>query len=486
MRFCINCGQQAVNNEKFCQNCGVQLPLIENEKVPQPTTSSSSQNQISTIKPEQNEQQRKSDHGVPPKEKKPLSLGKKIGIISVIVLLVLIVGAHLYIQTMVDPTRQYEGIVKHFEDENAEEFTNSFVFSKNTYVNAKAFYEYVDENDWLLDDLEVAVKEAKKEGKAEISNDFGEELITIRTEPYLFFYKKFTFKVSSVDVVAYNYWPNFEVNLKIGEDEAVALDKEKVNVGSYAPGIYDSTISYKDDYFKSELKEQVNIEGNEDNEYIIDVDLSANVVYLSSDIEDATVFVNGENTGKTASEIELIAAPLDGSVEIYAESTSDTGESVQSETLYLTPYDTHIIFAGVQEEIAKQDFYDWYANEAASMFESFRYDYMYAVNYGDFSYVEDYFIDDSQLKKDYEKFVVEHDDFGDYYYNFISNSVLDVQSLTSNSLTLDSSEIFEFYSEDDGTWNYDREKRYTFELVDGELKIANIADIKEVSKTKLD
>ncbi|MCP1144215.1 hypothetical protein [Lysinibacillus endophyticus] len=47
-------------------------------------------------------------------------------------------------------------------------------------------------------------------------------------------------------------------------------------------------------------------------------------------------------------------------------------------------------------------------------------------------------------------------------------------------------QIFKFYSLDEGTWHYEREKRYVFQLVDGVLKIANIEDTKTVSKTKLD
>lgn len=291
------------------------------------------------------------------------------------------------------------------------------------------------------------------------------------------------FEIVPVEVNAYNYNPNYQMELKIGGDDKVKLNDDEVKVGLFAPGNYKYTLHYKDEYFEDELTEEIYLEGDE---YNLTFDLSDQLVYLTSDIEDATIFINGKSTGKTASEIELIAAPLDGSVEIYAEATNDKGETIHSETLYLSEYDTHLYFAEVQEQYAIQDFYDYYSWDAEQLFYNFRWDYEYAVNSADFSYVKDYFIEGSQLKKDYEEFVVDHEDLGFYYYYFISNDVIDVQPLSANSLTLDSLETFEFTSEEDGTWYYEREKRYTLEYVDGMLRIASIEDIKEVNKTKIE
>lgn len=470
-QICSNCGRVSLKPSRFCLECGTPL-----QEVPQ-TQSMNTVNQ---------EQHKRSQPVQPPKEKKPMSRGKKIGIASVIVLIALLIGAHLYIQNMLDPKGQLEKITKHFEDKDEKEFMNSFIFPDDAYVEEKAFYKYIKENDYLLDDLEDAVKEVKKDGKAEVYNSFDEKVIRLREKSYLFFYKKVTFEVLPVDVLANNYWSNQDVSIQIGKHEAVKLSDEKTKVGSYAPGIYDYKITYSDGYFEEEIKDEAIIEASNGNDYFFDIDLSENVVYLTSDIEDAIVYINGKSTDKTASEIELVAAPLDGSVEIYAEAKNEAGETITSETLYLTEYETHLYFAEIQEQYQIQDFYDYYSYDAEDLFYYFRNDYQYAVNTADFSYVSDYFINGSQLKKDYEKFVIDHTDLGLYYYYFISNEVIDIKPLSANSLQLDSLETFEFSSEDDGTWHYEREKRYTIEYIDGELKIANIEDLKEVNKTRVE
>ncbi len=468
-QICVNCGRVSSKPSKFCLECGAPLPEIPHNNVVNPTIA--------------NQQQTRSQNVQPPKEKKPISRGKKIGIISVIVLFILIIGAHLYIQNMFDPKGQLEKITKHFEDKNEEEFMNSFNFPEKTYVNADSFYEYIDDNEWILDDLKDAVKEVKKDGKASIENEDGTEIITLSSEPFLFLYKKVTFEVEPVEVIAYNNFPEKDIELKIDGHDSIKLSDDKVKVGLFAPGNYEYTLTFKDDYFENKITDEIYLEGNE---YEFTFDISENAVYLSSDIDDAIVFINGENTGKTASEIELIAAPLDGSVEIYAEATNDNGETIQSETLYLTEYDTHLYFAEIQEQNQIQDFYDYYSYDAEDLFYNFRSDYQYAVNTADFSYVEDYFNDGSKLKKDYEKFVVDHEKFDYYYYDFISNEVMDIQPLSANSLILDSFEIFEYTSDEDGTWQYEREKRYTIEYIDGMLQITNIEDLKEVNKTRVE
>lgn len=469
-QICTNCGRVSVNPSRFCLECGA--PLTE---VPM-------NNQTF-----QNDQAKRTQYDQPQKVKKPLSLGAKIGIISAIVLIGLAIGAHFFIQNMLDPKGQLDKITQYFKDGDEEQFTNSFVFPDGTYVEPKAFYQYVEDNDWIIDDLDEAVQDVKNGAIIGIVyNENHDRLMSVKQEDFLFFYKKTVFQVIPVEFSVYNYFPDFESTLKIGEQKAVNISKEETKIGSFAPGIYKYTLNYKDDYFEETINEEVIISGTGKNKYTYEIDLSPNFIYLSSDIDDATVFINGKDTGKTPYEIEFIAAPLDGSVEIYAEATNENGETIQSETLYLTEYDTHIYFAEIQELYEIQDFYDYYSYDAEDMFYSFRWDYQYAVNMADFSYVEDYFIDGSQLQNNYETFVVDHEDIGFYYYDFISNEVIDSYPLSANSLIVETLETFEFYSEEDGTWHYEREKRYTFEYVDGMLKIANIEDIREVNKTKID
>lgn len=468
-QICSNCGRVAITPSKFCIECGTPI-----QEVPQ------SQNYDEGTSPSINQlQQSRLQNEPPQKEKKSLSRGKKIGIISVIALIGLIIGTHFVLQNMFNPKGQLDQITKHFEDKNEKEFMNSFIFPENTYVDAKSFYQFVDDNDWILDDLEDAVIE----GEGSVKNPDGSKIIKITSEPFLVLYKKFSFEVIPVEVIAYNNNPNHNLELKVGAHDLVKLNDDEVKVGLFAPGNYEYTLKLNDGYFENELKEEAYLEGNE---YSLTFDFSEDAVYLSSDIDEATVFIDGKSTGKTASEIELIAAPLDGSVEIYAETMNDNGEAIQSETLYLTEYDTHIYFAEVQEQYAIVDFYDYYSWDAEDLFYSFRWDYQYAVNTADFSYVEDYFIEGSQLKNDYETFVEDHEDLGFYYYDFISNDIIDSYPLSANSLVVETLETFEFTSDEDGTWHYEREKRYTIEYVDGMLKIANIEDIKDVNKTKIE
>lgn len=175
-QICSNCGRVPIKPSNFCLECGTPL-----QEIPY------SQNNFAGYGPTNDElQQTRSQNEPPQKEKKPLSRGKKIGIISVIVLIGLIIGTHFVLQSMFDPNKQVDQITKHFEEKNEKEFMDSFIFPENTYVDAKSFYQFVDDNEWILDDLEDAVVE----GKTSVKNPDGSKIIKVTSEPFLVLYKK--------------------------------------------------------------------------------------------------------------------------------------------------------------------------------------------------------------------------------------------------------------------------------------------------------
>lgn len=117
--------------------------------------------------------------------------------------------------------------------------------------------------------------------------------------------------------------PELGATITVGNKEPVPIDKDRVNVGYFAPGPYEFTIAYQDDYFVKEDKVEVYLSGEQ---YEFPIHLKLQPVELTSDIPDAIVYINGKNTKKTAEEIQLATVPLDGSVEIYAVATNKNGE----------------------------------------------------------------------------------------------------------------------------------------------------------------
>ncbi|BDH61330.1 hypothetical protein MTP04_14600 [Lysinibacillus sp. PLM2] len=481
-QICTNCGRVQTKLGSYCSECGAPLAVgLDHVQAFEPNDN----------KPFQNVVNRRSQSNAPQvKEKKTLSLGMKITIVSGIVLFLLIVGAHLYIQKSLDPNSQLEAMNTYFTDEDAEKFSEAFIFPEGTIVDPEAFYYFMVDNDWsnmIYPDLQYALTDFKENGSTlSLEDSNGNLLISIEEEPYLLFYKKINFHVEPVEVTVEANTNGDPVELTFANLETKEITDSSFKLGLFAPGEYKYTLNIKDDYFEKELEEYVSINGKGNSKYSFEIDLSENAVQFTSDIDDAIIYINGENTNKTANEINLFAAPLDGSVEVYAEAVNNEGETIQSETITLTDKNHHLVFSEVQEQMAIEEFHNIYLQDAIDMYQNFRADYNNAINDTDFSYVSEYFVHDSELYKNYEKYVEDHEKIEGFDYHFISNQVTKTEPLSSNSLVLETYEIFVFTSDADGTWHYEKAKRYTIELIDYQLKITNIEEFGESIKNKID
>ncbi|MEG0261067.1 MAG: hypothetical protein RR595_07620 [Lysinibacillus sp.] len=489
MRQCENCGKTASNSENFCLECGTKLTIPATEK------RNSTENGPGADSQEQhtNTYFRQSNT-----KKEPMSTKKKVIIGSVFVLIALLLIGHFTIKSLVDPTKQIANLNKYYLDENYEKFTQSFHFPNETLVDNKAFFKYMKELDWTKNinpELEEKLDETITKGYSEpLTNEDNHKFITVKESKFLLFYKKYSFNVQPVEVSV--SMPDHKAHFKIGELVDTEVSKETKKVGKLAPGIYTYSLALKDDYFENDIKKKLSITNTDNNKQAIEIDIADYQVHLTSDIEDAIVFINNKSTEKTASDVKLFAAKLDDSVKVHAMKTGQDGKEEKSEVITLNDSAHHLQFSSVQahhkaeekkkaDDAATEDFLYDYEETARSLFYDFRSDYEYALESADFSYVQDYFSEGSQVRKDYSKFVTDHNQFDYYEYDFQSNMIDNVYAQDASTIILDSTEIFEFYLTEDGTWSYQREKRYTMKLSNDTLRITDIQDRSKVIKTKI-
>lgn len=477
MQICSVCGASASNDVKFCQECGNPLPALENQPAAAPV--------------KEHEPQKRSIHNENVQPKKPMKTSTKIisGIVAVFILGLVI--AHFMIQGKLDPYEKLVDANKAFVAENHEVFAGYFAFDEGTTVDTKAFLKYMNEQQWtenISPQIEEGLNKLKLGTYADaIVDDEGNKLFTINEKKFLGIYQQYDIKVIPIEVSAYTSIPSATVNYT--NDQQKELTTDTVSLGQFAPGIYEFKLDVSDDVSSTTVTQEKTVAHNGDKTAELFFDFSDTTVTLSSDYNDAIVFIDGESTKKKASELKLYTLPLDGSVEVYAVYTKDGAEK-KSEKVTFTSTETHIPFADVQknieQEAAKQELLSNYSDDVKQFYYNFRDEYLYAVNNGDFSYVSSYFEEGSELKRDYEKFILDHRKFDYYYdYTFLSNDVTDVAAVNNNTLSVKTREIFEFNTDTEEDWYYERQKLYTIQVLDDEFIISNIEDIGEVIKTKL-
>lgn len=251
-----------------------------------------------------------------------------------------------------------------------------------------------------------------------------------------------------------------------------------------------------DDLSEQTYERNDSIIGYGSNTYDLALDFSDQKINVTSDYDDAIIWVDGKSTKKTAEQLKLYNVPIDGTVKLQAIANVD-GKEKKSETVAVEGTEVHLAFADVQakikaEDVAKEkkqameDFAYEYEDSARQMYYDFRNSYYSALTNVDFSYVSDYFADGTQLKDDYREFVLEHNDFDfSYHYDFISNDISSIKTVNENTFNLFSYEVFDFFTSTDDNWHYERQKKYTIKLINGQLKITDLEDIAKVKKTKI-
>ncbi|MFB7155505.1 hypothetical protein [Lysinibacillus sp. NPDC056232] len=490
MRECQSCGKQAISNEKFCLECGTKLPSIHSEET----------EVVENIQKEDGKHEQTYFSKTSPK-KGPMSTTKKVIISSIVAILALLIGGHFIIKSQLDPKKQLANLNNSFSEENYEKFAQSFKFPDETIIDDKAFYKYMKDQNWTKNinpELEEKLNEIIKKGYTEpITNKDDSKLITIKENNFLLFYKKYTFDIQPIELSVHTSSPvKLDTKFKIGELVSTDLSDDTKKIGKFAPGIYSYSLTLKDEYFQNEIKDQLKISNNEENRQMLSLDLADYQVHLTSDIEDAIVFINGKSTEKKAQDVKLFTAKLDDSVKVYAVNKGQDGQEEKSEIITLNNTNHHLKFGSIQtkeraeaekkaNQLAMANFLSEYEDTARSLYYDFRNNYKYALDNADFSYVQDYFLEGTQVRKDYSKFVTDHNTFEYYSYDFKSNMIDKIYATDPSTIILDSTEIFDFYLTEDGTWSYQREKRYTMKVSNDRLLITDIQDRSKVIKTKI-
>lgn len=468
MSNCLSCGADNPIDMHFCQQCGARLQEeeIENSK------RAKQSNESKTPKP-------------------PMKTATKIVIAFVTIIILGASIAHFTIKNKLDPYKQLTNINKAFVNEDYTTFLNYFAIDDGVIVDEKAFYQYMQKNNWIekiSPQIEEGFKKIDKGSFASaIVDNKGYKIATILDEKkFLGMYNQYTVKIIPVEVNAHTSITKAKLTYN---DNSKEITKKPVALGKFIPGIYNFKIDVSDDFTTTKLEKKQEIVNSENNQQELFFDFTADTLKINSDYKDSIIFINDKSTKKKASELNLFTIPLDGSVTMHAEYTNGDKKST-SETIKVTSNEVYLPFAEVQEKLAvnaaKEELLSNYREYARSFYYEFRNNYQDAVNYGDFSYVSNYFQDGTKLKKDYSAFVLDHRDFDYYYnYNFLSNDITDIVAVDNNTLTLKSSELFEFYTSEDGDWKYEREKLYTLKVIDQTLYIANIEDVGKVKKTKI-
>ncbi|MED3865154.1 zinc ribbon domain-containing protein [Priestia megaterium] len=394
MSYCRECGHQLTNEHEFCPECGHPV-----ERKAASSQGEQSQRYVESASPSREEGR----DSVKPSNKKT-----KVITISVIAAAAILGGAYYGIdKTMMAPravSEKFIASVKGNDVDKVKQYVNDGQIQLEANdEQTKSFITYLHENPDVMKSISEGLAADSRALEAGVSSEDHSSYAKLEQDGKKWgIFDHYTVQVNPVYAKVQSTEDATAVYIDGKKAGTVSSDSSK-KIGPFLPGTHTVKGEVQNDYGKVENEQEIEAANGED--VNMEFDWSDHAVYVSSDYDDATLFVNGKDTKTEIGDIDYLGPlPMDGSVKVYAKRKFDSGEKKTEEvsikkgiediTLNFDEENTAEASAPSKEE--QSDDQDSKADSGVSTSEvsSFIEQYMDAtissINSGDFSIAEPY------------------------------------------------------------------------------------------------
>ncbi|MFA2565495.1 MULTISPECIES: zinc ribbon domain-containing protein [Bacillus] len=323
MKFCGTCKKNVADHLNFCPECGSKVEVIVD-------------NTAATYTEVQSETQ-------PVKSKKNLFL--IIGF--AIIIIILLFGAYKFGAYKFSKEKQINVMIEAFQkkDINAiDEFVKANDSSlKIKTEDIKAYMRYLKENpSYNKQLLSYLQKETVDQKLTKDKNSFKDGEIVAEGKEW-FLYPKYKFSMKSYYMSVSTTAKNAEIYVNDKKETELSSDKTSKELGPYFPGTYVVKATAKTELTELETEKEVDLADEQSEKVNVDLSLEGKYVSISSDENDATVFVNGKKRGKLSyGNYKLGPVSTDETVEVHLEKTTDFGV-IKSESVKIGDQSTYYL-----------------------------------------------------------------------------------------------------------------------------------------------
>ncbi|WLR55498.1 hypothetical protein LC048_00270 [Mesobacillus subterraneus] len=468
MKKCQSCHKGNEITFKFCVYCGAPLTNVDVHM--------------------ENTESNVSDALLTPKDKpvkESLLKNRKSWLIGLI-LLILPLATYFSGKVIYEPHKVVDEFEQAYIEEDTAKLASYFEIPKESLseIENEAFIQMVKQYGWT--NLKTALMNGIDSLKESDSNllvvydEGGNGFITLHKKPVMFrLFEEVTVRFKPVELYVVAPYAGTKV---IVSDQEINVDKveEPVRAGFFLPGEHTVTAQYQNQLGEFNLEDSLYIGTDGSEPYVIQ--FGERSVDLDSDIQDAVLFINNETTNQTIDEIQqLYPVPEDSNVEVFAEYMDADGTIYRSSAEKLNE---DYVYLSFEEYNRRQESMALHEENTREFVANFRDDYLAAIMATDFNFVSVYFEDETPIYDEYKKFVEDHAKFGVYSYNFLVNDITSFVETSENEFKIETFETFEFSSEKDGQFYYERSKEYTIVYIDDRYYFKEIKNL-DSKKTKI-
>jgi uncharacterized membrane protein YvbJ len=407
--YCRECGHQLTNEHEFCPECGHPVERkaassegAESQRYAEPASSSAEERRESV---------------------KPPNKKTKVVAISVIAAAAILGGAYYGIdKTMMAPkavSEQFIASVKGNDVDKVKQYVNDGQIQLEANdEQTKSFITYLHENPDVMKSISEGLAADSRALEAGVPSEDHSSYAKLEQDGKKWgIFDHYTVQINPVYAKVQSTEDATAVYIDGKKAGTVSSDSSK-KIGPFLPGTHAIKGEVQNDYGKVENEQE--IDGTNGEDVNVEFDWSDHAVYVFSDYDDATLFVNGKDTKTEIGDIDYLGPlPMDGSVKLYAKRGEKKTEEVSIKkgmediALNFDEENTAEASAPSREEGAGNQDSKADSGVSTSEVSSFIEQYMYAtissINSGDFSIAEPY-IDSNGPKykeqKDYTAYLI--------------------------------------------------------------------------------
>ncbi|HDR7801070.1 hypothetical protein P5757_18670 [Bacillus tropicus] len=357
MKFCGTCKKNVADHLNFCPECGSKVEVIVDKTAASYTEV---QNEIK-----------------PAKSKKNLFL-----IIGFLIIAAVLFGAYKFGAYKFSKEKQVNVMIEAFQkkDINAiDEIVKADDPSlKIKTEDIKAYMRYLKENPSYNKELLAYLQKQTIDQKLTKDKASFKDGQIVEEGKEWFLYPKYKFSMKSYYMSVSTTAKNAEIYVNDKKETELSSGKTSKELGPYFPGTYVVKATAKTELTELETEEEVDLADEQSGKVEVDLSLEGKYVTISSDENDATVFVNGKKRGKlNYGSYNLGPVSTDETVEVHLEKTTDFGV-MKSESIKIGDQSTY--YLKFPKETSSSAVGEFVRNHI--------YDNVRAISLNDFSLIE--------------------------------------------------------------------------------------------------
>lgn len=469
MKSCENCGMPLRKDEQVCGHC------VENQ--------------------EQQDKVKKISVSIPFEKIlnnlkwKPLSKKGKIYFYTSLIFIAIIFGVHLFISSLFSPMAVVEEFEKAVLDKDAKHLASIINKGQKTYsISEKEAASYISyltkENNFTTINNQLKMQANKLDNSQEFVpipiTDKHENQLVMLNKDYKkkwLFYDQYYLEFYPFSLTVSSNLPNTEVFVNDKKATNIKEAKKPMSLGFVFPGEYRFKGTFKSEYGDITKEENINLTEGNRNSFSVHLQLDGQYVSISSNHDDAILFVNGKSTGLKVNEIKSFGpVKTDGSIKLHAERKVN-GKTIKTDVISVTDE------SGIDLDFEEEDDYvatstDTKFDEVAQFMNDFYISGVQAINSRNISVVEAYHDPSGKSLSEAKEYLKSIEKRG-ITEEFISMTLIDLQEAEGGYKVTTQDDYKIFYG--NGDKKYKKfQTLYYLTKVDGKLKVHSLIKTEEI------